>query len=310
MKFNNILFAIAVVLIFTSCEKNDENKSYRILRACVKTDRFSEIDSFFYDCEKLIRIKSSYNDDGEWFEISREEISYSDDQITLIAFDYLIESNSFEPIAKTEFIMDEGLRQEERIFFYNDDSWELNRKMIYQYSENNLKSWQICYSDGNGGFYPGLKCDYTYQCGVLNEILISGNRSKVWEPMEKRTYSYDDESNLLNWTFFRKDQANNWAQDYKEDLFYTEDQIAEIDGFTWNSTNWIPSGGYTYSYNNNGYLCETINDYSSTTYEYEEGNGNAKFFYFHPEDWVSGHPMIESAKHKRKPYHKRILNLR
>lgn len=141
MKFNNILFAIAVVLIFTSCEKNDENKSYRVLRACVKTDRFSEIDSF-------------------------------------------------------------------------------------------------------------------------------------------------------------------------EDLFYTEDQIAEIDGFTWNSTNWIPSGGYTYSYNNNGYLCETINDYSSTTYEYEEGNGNAKFFYFHPEDWVSGHPMIESAKHKRKPYHKRILNLR
>lgn len=311
MKIRNLLISLAAVLILASCEKNDDDKSYRLSRVLEEYGSSYYMDSLWYDGNNLTRIMYYQKDgDGEWYETYKTEITYNGDQVTLI--EYEKESTGFELNMKSEYIVDDGLVLEESRYSYETDTWELSWKWTYQYSGNKLAAWNSYSPDGAGSYYVDGKCEYTYQDGKLNESMeyyLDGN--DAWQPEEKTTYSYD-ENLLVNWTRSRVNGPDSWLQNYKNDFFYTEDQITGMDSYYWSSDTWNLSESCTYTYNNNGYLYEYDNGHSNETYEYEEGKGNAKFFYYYAEEMVDGEPKVKSASTNPNrtyvPYYKRMLN--
>ncbi len=323
MKFRNLLFTLAAVLIFASCEKKDDKglpkNSHRLIRAYVEREGYYYIDSLFYDGEKLTSIMKYYKNGNEPWELTgKTEITYDGSHVTVLESN--LETSDWVPSEKFEFTIADGLMTEEIATEFYNGVWDPEWKWTYQYSGNNIKLWQSYEPDENGDFYLDGKCEYTYQNGKLTESMEYILNGETWSQYIKTTYLFDEEK-IVNWTQNRKDLSDNWFQYYKSDLSYTGDLVSQIDEYGWDpgELDWQPSISLTFTYNSNDYLYEISSEtaYSGATsytaYEYEEGNGNAKFFYYYPEEMVSGEPMLKSANTKSNrnhvPYYKRILNL-
>lgn len=323
MKIRNLLFTLAAVLIFTSCEKKDDNSlpknSHRLIRAYMEKEGYLYIDSLFYEGEKLTDIMKYFNNgNGTWILTDSTHITYDGSQVTVLESSF--EAPDWVPQDKYEFTMDDGLMTQEIGSEYNRGTWDLGWKWTYQYSGSNLKSWQSYYPDENGDLKMDNKCEYTYQNGKLVESMQYDLNGETWTQYEKTTYLYD-EAKLINWTENRKNLSDSWFQYYKSDLSYTGDLVSQMDQYGWNpnTSDWESAKSSAFTYNSNDYLYEITTEYSYssspeyTSYEYEEGNGNAKLFYYYPEEMVSGEPILKSASTGRSrnyvPYYKRILSL-
>lgn len=89
MTIKNLLFTLAAVLIFTSCEKKDDNSlpknSHRLIRAYMEKEGYFYIDSLFYEGEKLTDIMKYFNNgNGTWTLIDKTEITYDGSHVTVL----------------------------------------------------------------------------------------------------------------------------------------------------------------------------------------------------------------------------------
>src|SRR5690606_5630882 len=85
---------------------------------------------------------------------------------------------------------------------------------------------------------------------------------------------------------------------YKVEYHYSGDVILQKDYYHFNIelNQWESTGNESYTYNSNGYLIEVLQDNGNkTTFEYEEGHGNAKLFLHSPGSFINGEPTLKSA---------------
>lgn len=306
VKTKNLFFALAVLSILFSCEKDKNNdpesskNTHRINQVTYDDDGISEDwkSVFSYEGEKLVKItKYDKDESGNWIEENKTEIKYSGDNASETWYNK--GTGNWELIGKSEYIIQKGLMVEESWFNFINGSWVELWKWTYQYSGSNISAWQS-YNNENwdGTLVPKQKGEYKYQNEKLIEYIdyrlyVSDN----WYPSFKDIFSYDG-NNLSNYVGFVKIDTDTWEKMYKTDLLYSGDKVSQIDDYSWNdlSNQWEFQQSKSYTYNSNGYLIEKLeDDGDKTTYEYEEGHGNAKFFSYLPEELVYGEPTLKFA---------------
>jgi len=323
MKIKNLLLAIVAISLLVSCEKDKENdssiskNSHRIKQIIYNSngglDYWKEV--FTYKGEKLVKItKYIKYESRNWNEISKTEITYSDDNA--IATWYDKESGSWEIDKKYEYIIQNGLMMEEFHYLYEDDTWVEYWKWTYQYSGSNISAWQsYYYYNQDGTVKQNYKGEYIYQNNKLSESRrYKLDESDIWYQYDNKIFTYDG-NNLINQIDYDLDESDNWGKAYKSEFLYSGDKVTQKEYFYWNSgdSQWVSKDVESYTYDSNGYLIEKLDeDGDIRTYEYEEGNGNAKLFWYYPEELANGEPTLKSASITRKrkyiPYYQRLKN--
>lgn len=320
MKIKNLLLAILAISLFVSCEKDNDNdsspskNSHRIKQIFSEYDNYSKKTVFSYEGEKLVNITEYLKFESGINEEFKAEITYSGDNATETW--YHKESGSWELDEKYEYVIQNGLMMEETDYDYGNGTWIEDGKWTYQYSGNNISGWQGYEDeDEDGTLEQDSKGEYIYQNGKLSEYKgYELDESNNWYQDYKTTFTYAG-SNMINWIDFNLDESDNWKNYYKAEYQYSGDKVSQIEGFYWNSNDsqWESVDLDSYTYNSNGYLIgELDDDGEKRTYEYEEGNGNAKFFWYYPEELVYGEPTLKSASinksRKYIPYYQRLRN--
>ena len=310
MKIKNLLLAIVAFSLLVSCEKDtdiDSSKnSHRITQIIYENNGNFNKTVFSYDGEKLENIYSYEKDEiGNWVEEHKTEISYSGDNVTATNY---YKSENWEISYKSEYIIQNNLMMEEQGFYYEDGDWEQQSKWTYQYSGTNISAWQRYYDENEVG-----KGEYIYQDEKLIEYkAYELDESDNWSQDTWTTFTYEG-NNLVSMFDYDLATSDTWENDYKQELQYSGDNVSQIERFFWDSENsqWESVEYKTYSYNSYGYLSEELyDDGKKKTYEYEEGNGNAKLSMYYPENLVYGEPTLKSANVNREyvPYYQRLKN--
>lgn len=318
MKINNLLLTTLVVMIFFSCKKDKENdpniykRTKQIAYLDSNADTVSKID-LTYDGEKLVQSTEYWRDNQyNWMEVYKLNISYSGD-ITTIIFSEKQDWN-WEASTKTELLINGGLIKEERYFEPEGDSWiELDR-WKYSYDGNNLIAWQdYVYQDLDGTMKLNGKGEYVYINNQLTEYdAYQALDSNNWLQVEKETFTFIGE-NLTTCINYDPEPNDVWVEYFKFEAQYTENRIDSRNYYYWyeDIAQWVIYYSEDYSYDLLGYLTkELYKDGSWNTFEYEEGIGNATYFYYYFETSIYGHPIIRGANGDQKyiPYYQRIKN--
>jgi len=316
MKIKNLLLAFAAILLFVSCEKDEDKdliaskNSHRIKQAVYESGKLV----FTYEGENLVKMTQYKKDESEdYIEDYKMEISYSGDNATAIT--YTKYSGIWEIFDKVEYFIQNGLMMEEHYYDYEDGNWEEEWKWTYQYSGSNITAWQnFYYNDEDGTFDQDSKGEYFYQNSELAEykeyeIDESGN----WSQYMKETFAYDG-SNLINWIGYGLDESDNWENNYKFEYQYSGDKVSQMAYFYWDSedSQWESQNLVSFNYNSNGYVSEVLQEINDDiTYEYEEGHGNARLFLVPQTESVYGGPTIKSTGNRNRkyvPYYQRLNN--
>lgn len=319
MKINNLLIASLVMMLFFSCKKDKENnpatnyqRTKQVAYMQSNADSASKID-FTYEGERLIHSSEYYKDNqNNWVEAYKVNISYSGDVATINLSEN--QNGNWMASAKTEMLINDGLIKEERYFEPNDDSWIEHDKYIYSYSGNNMIAWQY-YTDQdmNGIMELNGKGEYIYADNRLVEygayLAVDSNN---WLQVEKEVFTNTGE-NLTTCVNYDSESNGSWVKYLKFDAQYTENQIDSRSYYYWydDIAQWVIFYSETYSYDFLGYLTkELYKDGSWNTFEYEEGIGNATYFYYFFETSIYGYPRIRGANEEKKyvPYYQRIKN--
>lgn len=316
MKIKNLLLAIVAILLLGSCEKDKDNDSssindsYRIKQIISQHDDYFEKIVFSYYEEKLLNINAYEKDEsGNLIEEFKIEISYSGDNATTTMYDK--ETGNWEIRNKSEYVIQNGLIMEISDSDYENAVWvEYCWKWTYQYSASNITAWQSYYFEDENG-----KGEYVYQNGKLSEYKVYElDESDNWHQFDNETFTYEG-TDLMSWIDYELDESDNWEKDNKAEYLYSGDKVLQMECFNWisESSQWELENSETYTYNSNGYLIEELNNEGNKrTYEYEEGQGNAKYFLYYPENLVYGEPTLKSASlnenRKYLPYYQRLKN--
>lgn len=313
---NDILILCVSIILLLSCRKEKINDPafiknlYRIKQVTSYNNNEETWKSeFYYEDEKLFLAMEYIKDnEGKWTTDHKTEVTYNGNIMTETGYSKLF--SSWKKNEKHEYLIENELMKEERYYAYEYNQWKLLWKYTYQYSGNGLISWQK-YDLSNTLSECVETGEYIYINNILSEInRFQKYQTDTWEQYDKETFTYSDNT-LTGWIDYDKDNENNWNQDYKCDFLYTGDFIRETNCFYWDTTEntWQPDLSESFQYDVNGYLTGKIsNNGESKLYEYEEGHGNAKYFWYYPEDLVYGTPVIKNAGHKRKtiPYYQKI----
>jgi len=318
MKIRNLFIVLAAITLFASCDKIiDTALSYRIKQVVYDNEGTSNDWKyiFTYEGEKLVKVTEYEKDaDGNWVEYSKSDYSYSGENATITDYYY---TNEWVIDEKYEYLIQNDLLMQELYYFYDDGDWINSSKWVYQYSGGNLTGYQSFYDyNEDGTLEEDYKGEYVYQNNKLTEykdyeIDNSGN----WQQYDREIITYNGDK-LSTWTDYDLDESSNWIEMDKAEYQYSGNNISQINYFTQNDelTQWQTDGTKTFSYDSNDYLTEEITESGrKITYEYEEGTGNAQFFWYYPEDLVYGEPVLKIKKSdvRRKyiPYFQRFSNL-
>lgn len=317
MKTRIFLLALIIIALLCSCERKKDKSSgpvkntHRVKQIIYDYDEENDWKSVFtYDGEQLILIVN-YEDDGDgWREDRKIEIAYEPDITTLW---YTNESGSWEYIYRSEYVVENGLLTEEFIYNYEEGEWVEGWKWIYEYAGTNIIKWEAYYdNDEDGSVELDSKGEYTYEDNKLFEYkAYFMDASDDWVQYDKETFQYSGLI-LSGWIDFEQDEFDDWVEYYKCEYIYSGNYISEALYYNWDneSDDWEEEPfTVTYGYDVNGYLIERMNDSGTQiTYEYEQGHGNAAFFWYYPEELVYGEPVLKSTKAGKKyvPYYERV----
>ena len=313
MKLKILVLACMIVPMICACDEDDHLNSHRLKRVTHTDGEGSGQDwkrEYSYSDNRLTRIMTyDRNDYGGWSESFVVEITYTDNSATATRYD--IESGIWEEYSKSEYQVQNSLILEDHLFWYHDYQWKDWAKWIYQYDGTDLVSYQYYYYD-EGHFELSGRATYTYVDNKVMEYLYfrrDDNAGLV--PDDKETFSYS-ENKKAGYIDFNMDSLGSWVRNSKCDYSYSGNQLIRIAYTSWdegtNSWEYAPYGSVNYGYNSNGYLTEWLNDEGDKySYEYEEGHGNAKYFYYDPDFFVYEYPIIKSARliDQYVPYHRR-----
>ena len=302
MIIRNILFTTILILLLFSCEKDNDSEpirnSHRIKQMVqFYNDNETSKTDFTYEGERLEEF-TEYNKDtsGNWIEDFKAEISYSGDIVTKKCFDKATDIWILD--YKHEYVIQNGLMIEFSTIDYWNGEWIEQSKYIYEYSGNCIVGWQL-YRDvnGNGTIELKQKGEYIYQNGKLVEYKYYEDKWDDWYQMKKETFSYL-EDNLTSYINYRRDESDNWLENYKYEYIYSGSNVSNKKRFIWiiESNKWESSGSLSFSYDSLGYLIEELDIKGyKTTFEYEEGHGNAMHFWNYPNQSIYRWPTLKST---------------
>ncbi len=315
MKIQILVFACMAIPLLLSCDKEDGKNSHRIKQVIYDDSGGDDSDYkwvFYYNNnDQLIQMIHHEKDDyGSWEEDRIVEFEYGS-SVTTATRSNLTYGNP-EITSRSEYIIQNNLMMEELYFSVDDDQLKISWKWVYQYSGTDLTGWKS-YDDVDGVFKQDGRAEYSYQNGRLSEYLYEYlNNSSVWTPSDRETFSYSGD-HMSGWIDFNYDNSGRCYESVKSEYSYADNRLFRIDYFVIDTlTNGWQSEPYhrvTYDYDSNGYLAEWLDeDGDKITYEYEEGNGNAKLFFYYPESLVYEQPTLKSAKAADDyiPYYRRI----
>jgi hypothetical protein len=113
-----------------------------------------------------------------------------------------------------------------------------------------------------------------------------------WWPSDKIRYNYS-EGQLINLYKYRK-SSNTWLDESKIEFSYLYDLVSETDLYGSQNGKWIFEKNTAFDYDEFGnWSSSTTSDYTITN-GYEEGHGNAKYFFYDAQDLNEG-PTIKRA---------------
>lgn len=257
-----------------------------------------------------IVIEYRKNETGTWEEEYKAEFSYDGTEAIETWFEY--SSGIWQPVDKSEYLIENGMITQETNFDFEQDQWIGDWKYNYEYEDARLIAWQSYYNNAEGILTENEKGEYTYINELVTEyIAYEKNSSGDWELDDRETFSYSG-NELLGWIDYNLDASDNWLESYKCDYTYMGDNISTAMYFNWDdgTSNWeTESFAVYYTYNSSGYLMGRIDDDGDkVSIEYEEGSGNASLFWFFPEDLVYGKPTFKLAEDRDKfvPYYMRV----
>lgn len=294
-----ILTVITSLLFFVNCNKDDDEVTKTNQEEVSKDSRIKQIVGysqsneqtykvdFIYDAENIIKIVEFEKDDSNnWFEVEKQEISYNGNNATLIFYDK--ESDNWVIDSKDEYIFDNNLVKETNSYYYEGGQWIKGLFCTYQYSNNLLAVEQSYKYNNNGTIIDNYKTEYIYENDKLKERKRFYNNNDNWELWYKSEFTYIG-SNLDNIVEYNRCQ-DNCELDSRNEYLYSGDKVSQmVRLYYWDdeNDNWTYRYTNSYSYNEKGYLIEDIDeDGDKYMFEYETGNGNAKYFWYFPTDYL------------------------
>ncbi len=313
MRYCKVLFPLMMALIASSCEKNSDEivKNTHRIKEYVYDHQNNLNDlkqEFDYENEKLVRIKYYAKDESDnWYLNSKDTITYSEGMY--ISTNFTLTGGTYQYASKLEMKIENGLVKEENCFLFNDQgSWDKYRKTIYQYSGKNLSKWFYFFDEDEDGVnelcFTGV---YTYVEDTLESIVIDYTKNYSDDDDARYRFMYS-EGQLT--TVKRYYQYNVWKEKSKIEYAYVNELISEADAYTSQNGQWIFEKNTTFDYDafENWIGCST-SDYTITNV-YEEGHGNATYFFYDEQELCESGPTIKRASidpHVPVPYIKKSL---
>jgi len=302
MKSRIILLACFMMALVCSCDEDEGLNSHRIVRVTYTNGDYPENDyyqEFGYADNKLIRIMTyDKNDYGNWDESFLWEISYTESTATATRYDF--DNGYQDEYSKSVYQVQDGRIIEHHLYWWNDQTWENWAKWTFQYSGSDMISYDYFYAPKNVLELRG-RATFTYVDNKLMEFLYLYDDGEAGlQPSDKETFSYGDQG-LSRYIDFNIDTNGGWVYSVRCDYSYSGSQLYKRtythwleDNYSWDN---VPYSTVNYSYDGNGYLIQKFyDDGDKYDYEYEEGHGNAKFFYYDPAEVRFNYPTIKSAR--------------
>jgi hypothetical protein len=247
---------------------------------------FALVNDYIYENEQLIEMADTFSfiiGDSIIVEPAYNyQITYDEDKTTLIK--YTLSDGTSTASTKTEYLIVNDQTLEETVYTYNEDDWTIYYQYTYEYENDQLIAWQLneMYEDE---LVATQKSVITYEGDQLLSTLES-----ISDSLGNWTESYKETiistNSLIDTIYaYEKDENENWIYSFRVDYNYLSDIISSSVISTWNelTETWDISSEYNYSYDENEYLIleSTTDEFFGsieTSYEYEEGNGNAATF--------------------------------
>jgi hypothetical protein len=303
-----LIYLLSIVLVATmfSCEEDDSNiipdngNSKRIKEIIKENDIY--VDDllktvFTYQDDKLVLMMEYKWGTNDWYEFSKTEFSYIGNEATEINQYYEVADGQWRTSTKRIYTIENGLITNVLSYSYDKNNWVEDQQYIFEYSNSKLIGSKI-YEFGTQ--YAAE--EFIYQNNNIHKILSYGlNENQTRELGSEGIFTYEN-NKILNFEETYFDFDNVWKNQNKEVYSYIDERISKITWFYWSSysDNWEEDYSYDYFYDSDGLLTEQRKDvYGATryTYTYEDGEGNAKLFYYDYEDLeevlVSQHPTFE-----------------
>src|SRR5690554_941504 len=210
-----------------------------------------------------------WNDETSAWENSKLTVySYSNDVLTLyIIQEYDLSAGDWINISKRELIYsDEGYPGEAIYYNWSEDlnDWVLQEKRVSVYDDmGNLMSITSSLFS-NGEWEPMQLSEYVYDAdGLLTEII-----RKTWSDVEnqyfnvvKSIFGYDasgNQINQINQVFQDSEWVNN-SQLIKEYTYFNETEIATFQSWDVVNSEWLTYGRDIYTYNSDNSLLTIVN---------------------------------------------------
>jgi hypothetical protein len=166
----------------------------------------------------------------DWVLHSENKATFNADSTVL--FEYIITTvNEVDTISKTYGYYDENKNPYLRInYLKNDDKWEIHYQYKYKYNVNHqiIEFLEFGFEDGQL-----LKTDSTvYEYDSYGNLASSKNYDweeddLFWETGRRYDYVYDENQNLLEYTFYWGYQNTSWRNSDKR-IYQYDDQNREI----------------------------------------------------------------------------------
>lgn len=298
MKLNILYIFTIVVLIFTACEKEDETTNDEF--GTVETGRLKTIEEFFlddlviptylkteyeYTNGKVSKIVNYYKD-GDWTLAGYQTVAYYNDSIVITkpnysdnryAYRFYDGSNPY----KNVYLISNGKTSQINKYTQYGDSWILNSKVIYTYSNNLIIEINHLYENLVSEWVPRKKTIYNYSGDNLTSMINYSYNPDVetgFSEEESMNFVYSD--NRLTEILNNSDYSNT-----KNKLIYNGTKVKKTELYTFNSydDSWSKWQYSDFSYNSSNALIKTTNYWlqeenyinsGSNTYTYESGDQN------------------------------------
>jgi nuclear transport factor 2 (NTF2) superfamily protein len=302
-----ILFSVICLVAFiaASCKKEDENqgasKNTHRIKEMLDISSYEQIKTVYtYTGEKISQSieYSGYKSSQEnWSESHKNEYIYENNKITQTRFEY--SGGSWIPVNQYLNSFSGDKLTENMVSIFQNNEWIPDYKRTFLYSGDKLVKEEYFQSEGNGVWTLEDKREYTYANNLCSEVLYYSNYpSGNLELIFKATFSYS--GGKLSEIIWHSKYYGTWENDFKDVYNYSENRLANIQGYEWDNYNgrWSTEAEWSesFEYDANGYLTRQLSTgYSynqTTTYTYEAGNGNGQMLLNDPGYLVYGYPVI------------------
>ena len=301
MKNLCLLFvAFSLAVFCSSCETEDPvwgrvNNSYRISQATYYNNGIEYArEDFAYQGNYLTSITRWVKGAGlVWEESEYTEMLYEGDRVYMSFF--IWDGNQWANTNRADYVVRNGLMMEELDYDLEGNSWVPRNVWSYRYSGANITAWDHSELDDNGAGYLVARGSYAYQSGnLLEQTRYEDNGYGVLNASQYTEFFY---SASVKTGFTEYEWYNNqWVNSYGEDYSYVSGKVSSIASYDWDGVQWVADGPVdNFYYNAYGYLAEEIYGTYRSVFDYEPGSGNARFFWYYPENLAYGRPVVKSV---------------